>query len=243
MQKILRTDWNAGKKNIKDIYDGTAVLIANGPSLADVPQDFLDSHKTIGTNNIYLRGLEDISKYPDVPPGFVPDFYTILGIDQVDKPEDRTYCRPVIEAAELAFVNRMFYPNFDLPHVYAIHGVKVSTGQRPFNRSAFSYDILDYIGIGYTNTYIMFQVLYYLGFKEVLCVGLDNDYGVDPDKLHFYNNDPRFACEPGMGRSTFVKGSNYVFGLVKDAYEKDNRRVININKVNNTPFEWRMPEW
>ena len=87
----------------------------------------------------------------------------------------------------------------------------------------------------------MLQVMYYLGFEKVLCVGLDNDYGADPDKLHFYPNDPRFATEPGMGRKVFQKGSNYVFGLAKEAYENDGREIINVNETNNTPFEKGVP--
>jgi len=243
--EAVRTDWNKDKPSIKNTYDGTAVLMANGKSIDDVPREFLTNNHTIGTNNIYLYGMndEEVSKYPDIPPKFYPDFYTILGANQLDTEEKRSYSRPIIEKARYAFVNRIRYSVFDYPHVYGIHGIRLSTGTRPPNKSAFSYDIMDYVGLGFTNTYIMLQVLYYLGFKEVLCVGLDNDYGVDPDKLHFYSNDPRFACEPSMGRTAHQKGSNYVFGLAKEAYEKDGRKIININKKNNTLFDGRLPEW
>jgi len=237
--RAINIDWNEGKEPIKDTYKGTGILIANGPSLADVPRDFLDKYPTIGTNNIYLYGMteEEIAQYPGVEPKFYPDFYTIVGFNQLDTPEARDYPRPVIDNAKLAFVNRIAYPEYAQEHVYAIHGIKLSDGQRPEPKYKFSDDILDYVGVGYTNTYIMFQIMYYLGFETVLCVGLDNDYGADPDKLHFYHNDPRFSNEPNMGRSTFEKGSNLVFGLAKEFYEKNGRRIININTKNNTPFE------
>lgn len=243
--QLVWTDWNKGKRGIQNTYEGTAVLMANGVSLRDAPMEFLTSNKTIGTNNIYLYGLtdEEVEQYPNIPPKFQPNFYTILGYNQVDTMEKQAYCRPLIEGADLAFVNRIAYSMFDFPHVYGIHGIRLSTRTRPTPKTQFSYNIMDNIGIGFTNTYIMFQILYYLGFSEVLCVGLDNDYSVDPDRLHFYPNDKRFACEPGMGRSSHQKGSNYVFGLAKEAYEKDGRKIININNIDSTPFEWRKPKW
>lgn len=240
----LYIDWNEGKKKIKDAYNGTGIVIANGPSLDKVPRDFLDKYPTIGTNNIYLYGMteEEVKAYPEAPLKFVPSFYTILGIDQLDSKKKQKYCRPIIEQADLAFVNRLTYPEFDMPHVYAIHGVRLSTKTRPVPRETFSYDILDCVGIGYTNTYIMLQVMYYLGFEKVLCVGLDNDYSRDDEQLHFYPDDPRFACEPLQGRKTHQIGSNYVFGLAKKAYEMDGREIININDINNTPFEQGLPK-
>ena len=238
-------DYNKDKKPIKDIYSGTAVLMANGPSLQDVPRSFLEQYPTIGTNNIYLYGLtpDEVSRYPEVKPKFYPDFYTILGVDQLGTEEKRDWPRPVIEKAKLAFVNRFFYRYYDAPNVYAIHGIKVSTRHRHYIRHAFSDDITDWVGVGYTNTYIMLQILYYLGFTEVLCVGLDNDYGADPHKRHFYHDDERFSNEPGMGRRVFETGSNMVFGIAKEHYEKDGRKIVNINRNNNTPFEGRIPEW
>ena len=84
--------------------------------------------------------------------------------------------------------------------------------------------------------------LYHLGFEKVLCVGLDNDYGADPEKLHFYPNDDRFACEPAGGRYATQKGSSYVFGRAKKVFEADGRQIINVNRGNNTPFEHGDPD-
>lgn len=241
----MMTDWNKDKPSIKDTYEGTAVLMANGKSLDDVPREFLNKYHTIGTNNIYLYGMtdEEVAQYPGIPPKFYPDFYTILGANQIDTEEKRSYSLPLIEKAQYAFVNRIRCRHYDLPNIYGIHGKRLSTGTRPSNKAKFSYDIMDYVGIGFTNTYVMLQILYYLGFKEVLCVGLDNDYGADPERLHFYANDSRFSNEPNMGRTAHRNGSNYVFGLANEAYKKDGRKIININKKNNTVFEGRQPEW
>lgn len=241
----LYIDWNEHKEDIRDLHKGeTGIVIANGPSLNNVPRDFLDKHPTIGTNNIYLYGMteEEIEAYPETPLKFVPNFYTILGMSQLDTADKRDYCHPIIKAVDLAFVNRLVYAEFNMPHVYAIHGVRVSTKRRPQPKQKFSYDIKDFVGIGYTNTYIMLQVMYHLGFTKILCVGLDNDYGKSNDRLHFYPDDERFACEPVMGRRAHEMGSKYVFGLAKKAYEMDGREIININKVNNTPFEQGLPE-
>ena len=245
--EVLRNvymDWNKGKQDILNAYSGTVILIANGGSLNDVPDSFLEKHPTIGTNNIYLKGLtdEEITQYPNIEPGFIPTFYTILGADQLGTKEARSYCRPAIEGAKLAFVNRGHYPHFDLPHVYGIHGIMLSTKGRPEPKWKFSTDIMDFVGNKYTNTYVMLQVVYYLGFTEVLCVGLDNDYEAG-EYRHFYPDDPRFSCESSWGNQAHRSGSNYMFGIAKEAFDNDGRKIYNINNNNNTPFEGRMPEW
>jgi len=239
-------DFNKDKINIKDTYKGqTGLIICNGPSLEDVPLEFLKKYTSIGTNNIYLWGMteKEVKSYPKTPIKFRPNFYTILGYDQINNVEKATYIAQLLEVVDLAFVNRLAYRHVAQDNIYAIHGVRVSTGTRPFYKRQFSYDIMDCIGIGFTNTYIMLQIMYYLGFTTVYTVGLDNDYGKDPKKLHFYNNDSRFSSESIHGREGFMLGSNEMFKASKVAYEKDGRKIININEVNNTPFDWEKPEW
>lgn len=220
------TNWNKGKEDLSDKYAGQAcVLVANGPSLNDVPLWFLRKFPTIGTNNIYLK--ED----------FIPTFYTILGFSQLNTEEKRGYCRDIIERARYAFVNRGLYPYFDAPHVYAIHSIDLVTRGRQVPKTKFSKNPLRTLGIGVTNTYIMLQIVYWLGFTTVMCVGLDNNYGADETKLHFYENDPRYACEPFMGRPQHKEGSYKMFELANTEFIKDGRKIININGVNNTPFQ------
>ncbi|RLC81723.1 MAG: hypothetical protein DRJ03_19835, partial [Chloroflexi bacterium] len=213
-QKHLMTDFNKNKEDIHNKYQGeTGLLIANGPSLRSVPLDFLRKYKSIGTNNIYLYNLtdEEIDRYPNnVELKFSPNFYTILGIDQLDSEEDLSYIRPVLEFCEYAFINRLVYPAYDKDKVYAIHSINHETGKRANPKQTFSFEPLKTLGIGYTNTYIMLQIMYYLGFTKLYIVGLDNDYGADPNQLHYYKNDPRFACEPYMGRTAHRRGSNMV---------------------------------
>ena len=242
----IYVDFNKQKDTIYNRYEGkTGIVIANGPSKERVPDDFLLRYPSIGVNNVYLRGMSEaeVKQYPGISPKFYPTFYCILGLNQLNDNVKAEYPRPLIEAAELAFVNRIAYPVYHAENVYAIHGIRLSTHDRPNPKETFSYDIMDYVGISYTITYVALQIMYYLGFTKIYMVGLDNDYGADPGKLHNYPNDPRFACEPSMGRTAFRKGSDYVFSLAKQAYEADGRRIINLHKNDTTVFEHRVPEW
>ncbi len=243
----LFKNFNIDKPNLKDIRKGeTCIIIANGPSLADVPLDFFSKYRTFGVNNIYLHGMtdEEIAEYPNIPPKFFPTYYTILGGDQLDSEEKISYCMPVIKDAENAFVNRYAYPFFDFPHVYAIHSVDLITRNKPQPKK-FSKEPLRRVGIGFTNIYISLQLAYWMGFTTALCVGLTNDYGADSEKLHFYKNDPRFATEPFMGRPEHQTGSILMFQRALDAFEANGRKIINVcpeEFKNNTPFEWGRPE-
>lgn len=238
-----RVDWNEGKPDIRDSYrDQTGIVIANGPSLEDVPLEFLKRYPSIGTNNVYLWGMSDkeVKRYPKTRLKFCPSFYTVVGIDQLNTKDAISYVEPVIKEAKLAFVNRLAYQQVPYDNVYAVHSISLKTGQRAFNKRGFGFDILDRIGLGFTNTYVMLQIMYYLGFVKVFVVGLDNDYSKNADKLHFYPNDPRFACEPFMGRRQHEIGSNYVLGLANEAFIENGRKIININEFNNTPFEGKV---
>jgi len=238
-------DFNVGKPDLRDRYAGeTGIIIANGPSLNDIPLDFLTAYPSMGMNNIYLYGMtdEEVARYPDTPLKFCPTFYCILGLDQLNSDEKLSYIKPMLPHLEVMFINRLLGPYMNYDKCYFFHTISLKKKAKAVNSRLFSFDPLDRIGIGFTNTYVACQLMFYLGFDTVYVVGCDNDYARDPEKMHFYPNDPRFCCEPLDGRRVTEQGSRYVLGLAKEAYEYAGRQLINVNDVNNTPLDCIKPE-
>lgn len=220
---------------MKNSHKGeTGIVVGNGPSLAETPRSFLESYPRICCNHYHCRCMLDMDEYPDLP---APTYWSQLGANQVQTQEQREHYYSAIEAAEAAFVNRLVADKFPQDNVHGIFSRQdVEPGS--FAKRQFSFEPLEYVGIGYTQTYISLQLAYYLGFTTVLIVGLDSSYRADPDKRHYYEDRPHNSDEPYGGHERFEKGSNFVFALSRQAYERDNRRIINLSPATfETVFE------
>ena len=208
---------------MKDSHKGeTGLIVANGPSLETVPTELFEKYPTMGMNRIY----KPINGYQ-----LWPDYYCLMGYDQMDTAEKREVYSEVIRRAKIAFVNRTFADKWEGNIVgISSHGVDGS-----YQGKVFSLDITKRIALGFSNAYPCMQIMYWLGFTTVLLVGLDNDYGADPDKRHYFPDTPDESCEPIHGRERTSEGSNYVFHLARQVYEADNRRLIQLTKTDKTP--------
>ena len=149
---------------MKDSHKGeTCIAIANGPSLADVPNEFLESYPTFGVNKIWLKD-------------FSPTYYAATD------PIMSQYVRKMTDmrCREYFVLDRMFKHQAGLKRIRFVvkdEGV------------VFSYDPLKWISNG--NGTVMFTVLhiaYLMGFTTVLLVGLDHSGNV-----HFHPSYPLFG--------------------------------------------------
>jgi len=210
-------------ENYHNKHKGPCIVVANGPSLTDVPVEFFDKYPTIGCNHFGCACEHTF---------YHPTYWSQLGLDQVDTEEKRKHYYPAIENAELAFVNRAMRDKFPQENIVGILG-RDETGFK--QGRAFSIDILSRVGVGYTQIYISLQIAYWLGFTTALLVGLDNDYNADPGKRHFYEDKEHNSCEPFHGNEGAKLGSDFVLGLARAAFEADNRRIYNLTPTKNTP--------
>ena len=218
---------------MKDFHkDETGLIVANGPSLETMPIALFEKYPTMGMNRIY----KPINGYR-----LWPDYYCLVGADQVDTPEKRAVYNEVISHAKVAFVNRTFAHCWE-GNIYGI-GIRGEDGS--YQGKKFSFDPMKRIALGFTNAYPCMQIMYWLGFKTVLLVGLDNDYGADPEKRHYFPDTEEESCEPFGGRDRVREGSNYVFHLARQAYEADGRRLIQLTKTDKTPAleKGRLEDW
>lgn len=215
----------------------TGLVIANGPSLDDVPFGLLNKYVKVACNH-YGCACEHNAFLPQ------PEYWSQTGLNQVQTAEQRKHYHPAIEGARLAFVNKYVVKAFPQDNVVGILSRKAQ-GIPTNDNQAFSKDPLHAVGIGFTQTYINLQIAYWLGFETVLIVGLDNDYEADPNKRHFYPDAEHNSDPPFHGNEKQAAGSNYVFGLAREAYEADGRRIINLTPTDKTPAleMGRLEDW
>ncbi|MDY6906222.1 MAG: FkbM family methyltransferase [Thermodesulfobacteriota bacterium] len=199
------------------------VIIGNGPSLNKMDLSFLQNEVCFGFNRIYL-GFE---KW-----GFVPTYY--IAVNNL-----------VIEqfAADIA----------DIPCTKFISSERFdylpASDDTVFIRSRISYDG-DFsrdprkgLFLGSTVTYVALQMAYYMGFKDVILIGVDHKFkstgrphaqttsdGNDPD--HFTSG---YWGDGGRWHLPDLDHSAKMYALADRFYKNDRRRIIDATVDGHCP--------
>ncbi len=200
----------------------TCIVIANGPSLSDVPLEFLKAYPSFGCNRIYL--LED----------FTPTYFVQIGADQVFGEKVFDF-HDICSRVDASFVNRqaVMQGGFaGIPNVYPIHSRPLDdpNAEKGIGMQ-FSGHPLYAIGIGGSIIFQSFQLAYWMGFSTCLVVGLDHSY---PKKWevpwHFYPNEESVTAKEGPygGRRSWAQRTERAFQVSREAFVADARQILNL---------------
>lgn len=214
-----RTFSSAGRENrsyitqFKDIYaGGRCVIIGNGPSLKHTDLSLLQNELTFGLNRIYLM-FDEL--------GFETTFHVVVNQLVVEQCADdfrrikaplftTTPSRPHLAGApDTAYLNKLVGPRFSSD---ASHG----------------------IWEGATVTYVAMQLAYYMGFTDVVLVGVDHRFAVSgpahqvvesagPDASHF---DPRYFGKGFKWQLPDLETSELAYGLARAKFEQAGRNIV-----------------
>lgn len=189
------------------------ILVANGPSLNNMPLGYLRNETVIGLNKIYLG----IKKF-----GFYPRYYVAVNdkvITQSAQQINALNCVKFISQR-----NAHYIPENAL--TYHINTNICPTG--------FSNDIALGVHEGWTVTHVALQIAYFLGFKEVIIIGLDHRFQYTgqpneasvlegPDTNHF---SPEYFGGGQTWDNPDLANSEKSYRIAKAAFEKAGRRII-----------------
>jgi hypothetical protein len=188
-------------------------IVGNGPSLKQTDLSKLKNEYTLGQNRIYLA-------FPEL--GFSTNYYLSVNDLVVEQ------CAAEIQNLSMPrFVSwrarRWLTPQDNL---YFLH--TTYTGPK------FATDIRERVWEGGTVTYTALQVAYYLGFSQVILVGVDHNYVTQgkPNATVVSQGDDPNHFHPGY----FGKGFRWqlpdliqwedAYRLARRTYEADGRKVI-----------------
>jgi len=176
----------------------TAVIVCNGPSLADVPNEWLAKYTTFGANRVFLK--ED----------FVPTYLSVFDIKMAHTPHLLNDIVEAFKEVDEGFVS------IDVGELLADGGVKKPDNVTVFNwknitnnegilLGAFSLNPHNILNSGGSVTYVNMQLAWWKGYRRLLCVGLDHNF-TGPRGDHFtpdYNKPVGIPYEgnrkPGQG--------------------------------------------
>lgn len=199
---------------LRDLHRGKrCFIIGNGPSLKQTDLTRLKDEYTLGQNRIYLA-------FPDI--GFSTSYYLSVNDLVIEQ------CAQDIQSLHIPrFVSwrarRWLKPQDNL---YFIH--TTYTGEK------FTTDIRQRVWEGGTVTYTSLQVAYFLGFSQVILVGVDHNYvtqgkpnttvvseGDDPNHFH-----PNYFGKGFRWQLPDLIQWEEAYRLARRTYEVDGRSVV-----------------
>lgn len=189
------------------------VLVANGPSLNTMDLSFLRREVVIGTNKIYL-GFQRFGFYPKYYVAVNPKVLKqsadyISGLNCVKFLSDR--CADSIPEDGLTY--------------------HINTTRAP---ARFCRDISQGVHEGWTVTYAALQVARYLGFSEVVLIGMDHRYEYNgapnqtqrldgPDPNHF---SPDYFGNGQHWDNPDLAHSEESYRIARAEFESEGRRIL-----------------
>lgn len=200
-------------EGFRNRHDGRVVIVANGPSLNRMQLGFLRREKVIGLNKIFL-GLKRFR--------FYPRYYVAVNARVLEQ-----------SAAEIRALNCVKFLSKRRPDLLPEDALTyhLETRSPP---ARFCGDITRGVHEGWTVTYVALQISYFLGFREVVILGMDHRYaftsapntaevihGADPN--HFspdYFGGGQSWDAPDLARS------EESYRLARVEFEKTGRRII-----------------
>ena len=189
------------------------VLVANGPSLNSMDLSFLKRETCIGLNKIYLG----FTKFR-----FYPRYYVAVNekvITQAAREISTMNCVKFISSRSARLIPE---------NALTFH---INTSNPP---RRFCTDVAQGVHEGWTVTYAALQIAYFLGFQEVILIGLDHRYCFrgqpneaqvldGPDANHF--SDGYFGYGQAWDNPDLAN-SEESYRIARATYEKSGRRII-----------------
>ena len=204
-------------RRFRDKHPGERCFImANGPSLAKIDHAKLKGETTFGLNRIYL--MADVW-------GFLPDYYVCVNELVLDQFHDEIAQLPIPKFINW---NRRRYFSEEGQNTYYL---RLRLGLR----DAFWPDVEKPISSGGTVTYVALQIAYYMGFDQVIIVGLDHNYvakgtpnrtvarQVERDVDHFHSD---YFPKGTLWQPPDLLRSELAYGLARQAHQIAGRQII-----------------
>jgi len=188
------------------------VIMGNGPSLNKTNLPVLASEFTFGMNRIYLA----FDKL-----GFVPSFYVATNDLVLEQ------C-----AGEIADIAAPKFLSWELRDTVA--DIPDSILVRRVPRPHFSTDPTRGVWEGATVTYVTMQIAYYLGFSQVVLIGVDHNFATkgEPHKaVTSTGDDPNHFSPKYFGKGfrwqlPDLERSEVAYAMARQAFEADGREIV-----------------
>lgn len=188
------------------------VLVCNGPSLRNMDLSFLRNEIVIGLNKIYL-GFETF--------GFYPKYYVAVNEKVIDQSVEQ-----IGNITSVKFISDRVGSRIKANALTNI--IKTKDYWQDF-----SFDLSEGVQEGYTVTYAALQIAFYLGFSQVIIVGMDHRFSYEgkPNEEKFHAGEDVNHFAPGYFKgqkwdNPDLANSEKYYSIAKRVYEAHGRNII-----------------
>ena len=196
----------------------TCLIIGNGPSLKDIPLDFLKKYVSFGTNRIYRL------------PEFEPHYYACVNPLVLDQ-----FGSEMIQAYK-GKVRRFFLSEHFIEQNTSLAAQPAVIPLHSLYDRAFFTDPTKGLYEGHTVTFVCLQLAYWMDFQTALLVGVDHRYthpGMPNEELVSDRDDPNHFDPDYFGKGTRWNAPDLVhsteaYQMAKKAYEDVGRNIVNL---------------
>lgn len=187
-------------------------IVGNGPSLNQTDLSLLQNEYTITTNRAYLM-------YERM--GGPSSYYVSINVNVINQ-----FAEDIAQLPMPKFLNWVTHKNAN----FTDSTIFIRTVQ-DFD---FSFQPQHFLYEGSTVTYAAMQIAYYLGFQQVILIGVDHNFVTkgDPNKKvvsegsdpnHF---DPNYFGKGIVWQLPDLEGSERAYQRAKEVYEQDGREIV-----------------
>lgn len=189
------------------------VIIGNGPSLRQTDVAKIKNEFTFGMNRIYLA-------FPDW--GFQTSYFVSINDLVIEQ------CAEDIRSLQM--------PKFLSWHAHPFIEPTEDTMflHTTYYHPSFTKDVRRRVWEGATVTYVAMQLAYYMGFEQVILIGVDHSFKAkgDPNKTvvsdgadesHF---DPRYFGKGFRWQLPDLETSELAYQQARQVYEQDGRQIL-----------------
>jgi hypothetical protein len=197
----------------KNKYEGKRLfLIANGPSLKDMDLSVLKDSYTMCMNRFYIS-FDKI--------GFIPNFLVCIEDTVLEQFKDDFSSLPCETFFNWRYHDKISNATF-LKEAFPIN-------------TFFQDNILEPTHFGGTVTYACLQLAYFMGFKEVIIIGMDHSFKekgtpstievrtYEKDESHF---DPNYFPKGMKWKLPDLEKSELSYSTAKKFYHENGRKII-----------------
>ena len=168
--KLNLSDSNNRMKIFHNIHRGRrGFIIGNGPSLAAADLDLLQDEITFAANKIYLH-------FPDT--AFRPSYYAAVDLIFLENFSNKIL---EIEGAKFLPLSAAQWIEFS-ENLFLFKEIGSPKG-KPF-KPGFSLDVKQGIYGGYTVSFTLIQLAFYMGIRELYLIGMDHEYRLPDKRTH-----------------------------------------------------------
>jgi hypothetical protein len=200
-------------KHLKNRHVGErCVLVCNGPSLNSMELGFLKSEVSIGLNKIHL-GFKKFK--------FYPKYYVAVN--------EKVLLQSSPEIEELTSVK---FVSDRCPNLFSQNALTNILKTREYTDD-FSFEPCRGIQEGYTVTYAALQIAFYLGFSQVVIIGMDHRFNYEgrpnEEKLHIGDDINHFTTGYFKGHkwdNPDLANSERYYKIAKSVFEQNGREII-----------------